>query len=172
MRSAGRIGLVIEPIINPHNLHIDGFNCQLPGSKINLILLDIHVRDLSPKGIIINDNRDLSEVADLVRLKPVIDIKFQLIEKVVLSGKKKIGKVAEYAIDDQSLFIQKIYVQPPIWQSVNHHRLIFDRSSIIEVTDTQIVVSGSEEKETQSQNVKTANMQAGYSSANTSLIKE
>lgn len=171
LRSAGRIGTVIEPIINPHNLHIDGFYCQIPAHKTNLVLLDIEVRDLSPKGIIIDDNRNLSEPEDLVRLKSILQINFKILEKPVLTDKKKIGKLTEYAIDQQSLFIQKLYVQPPIWQSVNQHRLTFDRNSVVEVTDTHIVVSGPEEKSTEVQNAEANGIPASYSASN-SLTNE
>lgn len=172
LQLVGRIGTVTEPIINPNNLHIDAFYCQSSGSKSNLVLLDIHIRELSFKGMVIDNQQALSEPKDLVRLQPILDIGFQLLGKQVVSGKKKMGKVTEYAFDNQSLFIQKIYVQPSIWQGINQHRLIYDRNSIVEVTDTQIVVSGPEETVNQTQDVKVPNVQPGYSSANTSLIKE
>jgi sporulation protein YlmC with PRC-barrel domain len=170
LRSAGRIGKIIGPIINPHNLHVDGFWCNLPGNKTNLILLDIDIRDLSPKGIIIDDNLHLSEPDDLIRLKPVLEIDYKILEKPVIANNKKIGKLAEYAIDRESMFIQKLYVQPPLWQAVNQHRLIFDRSSVVEVTDSHIIVSGPEEKQSETENVKRS-FTATYP-ANTSFIKE
>ena len=171
LRSAGRIGSVIKPIINPHNLHIDGFYCQVPGHKENLILLDIHIRDLSPKGIIIDDNRDLSEPDELVRLKPILKIDFQILDKSVVSSKRKIGKLTEYAIDLKSMFIQKLYVQPAIWQSLNQQQLTFDRNSVIEVTDKHIIVSGPEEKATKTKKIPNSQAQVNYS-ASTSLISE
>lgn len=171
IRSSGRIGIVINPIINPHNLHIDGFYCQSTHKKEKLILLDIYIRDLSSRGIIIDDHGDLSEADELVRLQPVIDLKFDLINKTVLAGNKKIGKVAEYAIDIDSLFIQKLYVQPPVWQSINQNRLTFDRNSVIEVTDTHIVVSGPEEKAGVKAKSKLPKFASNYS-ASTSLINE
>jgi len=171
IRSSGRIGTVIEPIINPHNLHIDGFYCQSAHAKDKLVLLDMHIRDLSNRGIIIDDHRNLSEKEELIRLQPVIELKFKLIDIAVLVGKKKVGKVAEYAIDVESLFIQKLYVQPPVWQSINQNRLTFDRSSVIEVSDTHIIVSGPEEKANSKSKASLPNLAANYS-ASTSLIKE
>jgi hypothetical protein len=172
IRSSGRIGTVIEPIINPHNLHIDGFYCQAIHSSNKLILLDIHVRDLSPAGIIIDDHQDLSESEDLVRLKPILELNFKIIDKPVVSSKKKIGKLVEYAIDKESMFVQKLYVQPPVWQNINQSRLTFDRSSVIEVSDTQIVVSGPEETDKAKRTVKVPGITANYSSANSSLTNE
>jgi hypothetical protein len=171
IRTSGRIGTVLEPIINPHNLHIDGFYCQVPHSKERLVLLDMHIRDFSPNGIIIDDHHSLSEPTDLVRLKPVLDINFELENKIVLVGKKKVGKIIEYAVDRDSLFIQKLYTQPPVWQSINQNRLVFDRTSVIEVTDTHILVKGPEEKVKVKQKTTVPKFSASYS-ANTSLTNE
>ena len=175
IRSSARIGTILSPIINPHNLHIDGFYCKAVHKNDRLILLDMNIRDFGPGGIIINDHNDLSEPGDLVRLKPILDLSFKLIDKKVISSKKTIGKVAEYAIEKESLFVQKLYVVPPVWQSIGTSRLVFDRSSVLEVTDSHIVVSGPEvpSKETK-KSVALPKFSAGYSanSTNNSLTKE
>jgi hypothetical protein len=171
IRTAGRIGLVLKPIINPHNLHIDGFYCQVSRSQKPVILLDMFVRELSPAGLITNEHNDLSEPEELVRLQPVLKLQFELIGKTVISGKKKLGKVAEYAVDKDSLFIQKLYVQPPVWTSFNQSRLTIDRQSVLEVTQSSIKVSGPEEKVTQTKPAKAPLLTTDYS-ASTSLIKE
>ncbi|HUD03302.1 MAG TPA: hypothetical protein VMR51_00700 [Patescibacteria group bacterium] len=171
IRNSGRIGTVLEPIINPHNLHIDGFYCQTPHSKDRVVLLDIDIREFTPAGIIIDGHTSLSEPDDLIRLKPVLDINFQLVDKPVLAGKKRIGKVAEYAIDKEGLFIQKLYVQPPVWQSINQNRLTIDRTSVIEVTDNHIVISGPEVKDTSKKTAAVPKLSTNYSTSS-SLIKE
>jgi hypothetical protein len=90
---------------------------------------------------------------------------------LLASGKKKIGKVAEYSVDKDSLLIQKLYVQPPMWQSFNQSRLTIDRQSVLEVTNTTIKVSGPEEKVTTTKPAKVPLMATDYS-ASASLIKE
>jgi hypothetical protein len=147
IRSNGRIGTVLSPIINPHTLHIDAFYCTSYHTRETQILLDMNVRDLSPRGIIIDDHVLLSPQDELVRLKHVLDLNYQLEDKPVLAGKKRIGKVAEYAIDKESLFVQKLYVTPPVWQNFQHHKLTIGRSSIIEITEKAIIVSGPEQKD-------------------------
>jgi hypothetical protein len=171
LRSGGRIGTVIEPIINPHNLHIDGFYCQSAHSDHALVLLDIDIRDISARGIIIDNHVDLSEPEELVRLQPVLDVNFQLEAKQVLVNKKKVGKVIEYAVETQSLFIQKIYVQPRLLQSLNQNRLTFDRSNVIEVTDSYVAFSGPEVKIGSTQTAKIEGLTTDYS-ASTSTISE
>ena len=171
IRTAGRIGLVLEPIINPHNLHIDGFFCRMPRSQQPLILLDMFIREISLSGIIINEHGNLSEPEELVRLQPILKLQFKLVGKTVLCGKKKLGKVSEYAMDSNGLFIQKIYVQPPVWQSLNQSQLTIGRSSILEVTNTHIKVSEPVVKAETKKAVASPIFATDYS-ANASLIEE
>jgi len=144
LRNGGRIGTVISPIINPHNLHIDGFYCKLQNSSNEGVLLDIAVRDISARGLIINDPSDVSSPDELVRLAPVLAIGYELAGKHVIANKKKLGKIVDYAIDTTGLYVQKLYVQPPIWQTLSQHQLTFDRSTIIEITDKSVIVRGPE----------------------------
>ena len=171
IRSAGRIGTVNGPIINPHNLHIDGFFATAMNGQNNGVIVDVDVRELSINGLIINDHEDITEQDELVRLQPIIDLQFELIGKTVYVGKSKVGKVEDYVVDTKSLFIQKFYVQPSLLKSVNTGQMIFDRQSIVEVTDKKIVVSGPEQsvKNFISQKLPSS---SSLSSASTSSISE
>lgn len=173
IRSAGKIGTIISPIVNPHSLHIDGSYCTSYHSHETQILLDMDVREWSPQGIIIDDHVLLSTKDELVRLKHVLELNYHLEGKTVLAGKKKIGKVAEYAVDNESLFIQKLYVSPPVWQNIGHHKLTINRSSIIEVTERSVIVSGPAQKATIESDIAKKPLRASVSySANASLTKE
>lgn len=146
VRSAGRIGKIIGPIVNPHNLHIDGFYCEAVNFPTPSVVVDMDVREIMPKGIIIDDHEDISTPDELIRLKPIMDIDYQIIGKPVFQNKKKLGKVVDFATDSISLYIYQLYVQPPLLQSMNTNQLLISRSSIVEVTDSRIVVSGTEQK--------------------------
>lgn len=164
IRSAARVGTVHTPIINPHNLHIDGFWCTSIHSQEQLVLLDMEVRELTPRGIVIDDHQKLSQPDELVRLQPILELEFTLEGKDVFAGKRRIGKLAEYALDQKSLFVTKLYVQPVLWRSMGQNRLVFDRSSVLEVTDTKIVVNGPEEHNKAKEPSRRSQIQAGYSS--------
>ena len=170
IRSSGRIGIVIGPVINPHNLHIDGFYCKTHNGQYNGIVVDIDVRDLSAKGIVIDNHEDISEPAELVRLKSIIDINYQLIGKPVYSGKSKVGKVIDYVFDVKSLFITALHVQPSLLKSFGTNQLIIDRQSIIEVSDSRITISSPDQKELSSLRQKFS--PASLKSASTSAISE
>lgn len=170
VRSAGKIGLVNKPIINPHNLHIDGFYAQAMNGQHTGVIVDIDVRELSPKGLIIDDHEDITDEKELVRLQPIIAIGFELIGKNVYVGRARVGKVEDYVVDTKSLFIQKLYVQPSLLK-ISAGQMIFDRQSIIEVTDTKIVVSGPEQKAAEFIRQKLPSS-ASMSSASTSSMSE
>lgn len=145
LRIGGRIGTAHTPIINPNNLKIVGWYASASdGSEV--ILPVIEIRDFIIKGLVVNDYTALTHPEDLVRLKQIIDLQFELIGKqVITEHKRKLGKVSDFAVDDQFV-IQKIYVNPTLFKSLTSDQLIIGRSSIIEITDKHIIVSDGLEK--------------------------
>ena len=78
-------------------------------------------------------------------------------------------------IDKESLFIQKLYVTPPLWRSFEHHKLTIGRNSVIEITEKAIIVSGPEqleESETKSAKSQIPAAYASSSSASNSATNE
>lgn len=142
LRANAPVAKTMQPIINPNNLKIEGFYVQDNRDRRQLILLDQDIRDLIAEGFIINDHDVLVEPADLVRLQAILKINFTPIGKqVVTSTKHKIGKVVDFATEVDSMFIQKIYVTQSLIKSFAGGNLGIDRTQIIEITDTTIVVN-------------------------------
>jgi uncharacterized protein YrrD len=53
---------------------------------------------------------------------------------------QKLGKLTDYAVDSDTLYIKKIYVSPRLIKSLTGGQFSIDRSQIVEVTDKKIVV--------------------------------
>jgi uncharacterized protein YrrD len=142
LRTASAVASIIKPIINPNNLKIEGFYCRDYSTKQVLILLEQDIREFQGNGYIVNDHDSLSNAEDLIRLKNIMTINFELINKKVetISG-NKVGKVEDYAVDNQSFFIQKIYSSKPIYKKLNNNRLMIDRSQINEITPQKIIIN-------------------------------
>lgn len=138
VRSSGRIGTITGVVINPNNLHIDAFKCRVLRGQEQL-LSPLDVRNISPKGVVIDDHDNLLDEGDAVRLKSVLKINFQLVGKLAYVGKRKVGQVDGYALDSESMFIQKIYVTPNLFARLKSDRLTYDRSLVKEVDDKKIV---------------------------------
>ena len=142
LRTGGVVATVISPIINPDNLKIEGFYCSDIFNKNILILLCQDIRELATKGFYVNDHEVLAEPEELVRPKTILDIRFELIGKPVITvSKEKVGKVSDYATDLSSMFIQKLYVSQSVFKSFTGGNLSIDRTQIHEITPKNIVIN-------------------------------
>jgi sporulation protein YlmC with PRC-barrel domain len=91
---------------------------------------------------VINDHDVLVGADELVRLKKIIEIDFELTGKIVETvSKEKIGKVSDYAVESQSMFVKKLYVSQSLLKSFTGGSLSVDRTQIQEITPTKIVIS-------------------------------
>ncbi|MEI7682763.1 MAG: hypothetical protein WCJ24_00490 [Candidatus Saccharibacteria bacterium] len=141
LRTGSQVATATMPIINPNNLKIEGWYCQDRFSKDTLILLSQDIRDVIPQGLVINDHDNLSEPGELVRLKEVLDLKFELLGKpAVTVNKQRMGKVEDFAVEVETFYIQKIYLTQPLIKSFKGGTLSVDRNQIIEITNRKIVI--------------------------------
>jgi hypothetical protein len=148
LHSEGQIALATEPIINPHNLKIVGWWCKSPISPKQLVLLAENVREFMPGGMAIDDDSALSTTEDLVRYQEILSIKFNLIDKLVKTKRRKLGKVNDFTYDE-SMFIQKLYVAKSLVKVFSSDdTLLVDRTQIQEVTNSYIMVDDGDVKET------------------------
>jgi hypothetical protein len=115
LRTGSEIATAQGPIINPNNLKIEGFYCYDRFTKQILILLYQDIRDVIKQGIVVNDHDVLTPVDELIRLKDVMALQFELLGKPVLTtSKQKVGKVSDYAVEVETMYIQKLYASQPL----------------------------------------------------------
>ena len=142
LRTGAPIANVTAAIFNPNNLKIEGFYCQDSFDKRELILLCQDIRDIMRKGYVVNDHDVLVEAADLIRLKDVIELNFELIGKPVQTvAKEKVGKVSDYATEMETMFVQKIYVSQSILKSFTGGSISVDRTQINEITPKRVIIN-------------------------------
>lgn len=142
LRTGSPIALTESVIINPDNLKMEGFYCLENDDKQRLILLYQDVRDILPQGIVVNDHEALTAPEDLIRLQKILDLNFDLIGKHVetISG-EKVGKVADYAFETATMYIQKLYITQSLLKSFTGGNLSVDRSQINEITPKKIIIN-------------------------------
>ena len=144
LRDDRPIATAVQPIINPHNLKILGWWCQ--GSGGQAVLLSDNVREVAPAGLIVNNEEDLSSPNELARHKEILDVRFELMGKLVKTKRYKIGKISDYSYND-GLFVQKLYVTKSLMKVFSKEdTVIIDRTQILEVTDHFILVKDTEIK--------------------------
>lgn len=141
LRTGGEVATARELIINPNNLKIEGLLCEDRFDKSRLVLLSQDIRDHIKQGLVVDDHEVLVAPEELIRLRHILELHFVLLNKpVVGTHKQRLGKVTDFAIDGDSLYIQKLYVGQNLLKSFSGGTLSVDRSQIIEITDRKIVI--------------------------------
>lgn len=140
LRTGGEVAIAHTPIINPHNLKIEGWYCKDHFSKETLVLLGQDIRDVINQGFVVDDHDVLAQPQDLIRLAKILALDFSLVGKPVYAAKQRLGKVSDFAVEVESLFIQKIYVSQPLVKNFSGGTLSVDRNQIIEITNRKIVI--------------------------------
>lgn len=149
LRTGRRIAIAEAPVINPHNLKIIGWWCNTNRADGTKILLTEDVRDSVVRGMAVNDEMSLSDPEDLVRHKETLRIRYNLIGKTVKTKHQKVGKVQDYSYND-GMFVQKLYVERSLMKVfAKEDVVIIDRTQILEVTDSHILVKSTEIKTTE-----------------------
>ena len=112
-------------------------------------MLTENIREMAPDGLMVDDETSLSSPAELARHREILDIKFQLPDKLVKTKRQKLGKVSDYTFDE-SMFVQKLYVTRSLTKIFSSEdTLIIDRDQILEVTDHHILVEDTDVKATE-----------------------
>lgn len=142
LQTGTKLGTAETAIINPSNLKIVAF--EVEGQNLDLhpsLLLVSDVRELSDMGMIINSSEEFVGEDDIIKLKPLYELKFDLIHKHVVDDRKhKIGKIIDYTIDPESFVIQQLCVKRPLLKSLSEAELLVHRSQIVEINDTQVII--------------------------------
>ena len=146
LRTGRPIASTVHSIIDPNTLKMLGWWCKEQSKKELVILLTEDLREVNQLGLAIDDHSALSEPEDLVRLVDVLNLNFELIGKPVRTKHRKVGKVADFCTDAKSYFIQKIYVSQSLVKAFSTDTLIIDRTQIIEITDSYVMIEDSEIK--------------------------
>lgn len=147
LRTGGPVGTALSPILNPNNLKIEGWYATANGERESYILPAGEVRDIIAKGIVVNDHTALTPTEDMIRLKKTIDLGYEVIGKqVITTSKKKLGKVADYSVDSDSMMIKKLYLNQSLLRGFSSEALLIDRNQIEEINNKSIIVSDTTDK--------------------------
>lgn len=142
LRTGSQVATAVAPIVNPNNLKIEGFYCTDRFDNSELVLLYQDVRDVIPQGLVVDDSDVLVDPEDLVRLKDILKLRFELIGKQVETvSKKKVGKVSDYAVETTTMYIQKLYASQSILKSLTGGSLSIDRTQIQEITNKRVIIN-------------------------------
>lgn len=132
-------GKVSGFVISPDKLSITLI--AVTDSRGVYYLLPDDIRFFNQERLIIDAEEKLSEHEDLVRHQAVISAAFNPIGcKVVTESGKRLGKVVNYAIDNTTWLIGKLYVTPGLLTNPLQQEHIIDRSDVINIEKNRITV--------------------------------
>ena len=146
MHSAGPIGTISAPIVDPDTLKIIAFYLAGPLIKGDANILDVKsIREYSKYGMVIDSIDELVAKDDVVKIGKIIDLNFDLIDlKVETKKGSKLGKVSDFTATDNDFTLQQLIVKRPLVKSFLDPELTIPRKEIVEVTDYKIIVKDEE----------------------------
>lgn len=135
------VALTRQPIVNPDDLEVVAFHCETTRQKSGKVMMARDVRQTAKDCLIIDNEDELSDAEDIVRLSELIARNYSPLEKIVFTqAGRRLGKVEDFTLNLNSHRIQKLYVRQSLLQSFKGSSLIIDRSEIVDVSGKRIVV--------------------------------
>ena len=149
IQTGSEIAKTIRPIVDPKDLRILAYEVESDLAKSHDMPIFVRladVRELSSMGFILDSIDDLIELNDVIKIKEVYGLGFDIIGIHVTDEKKrKLGKVTDFTVETGDFIIQQLVVKRPLLKSFNDTELVIHRSQIIEINPDSIVVHSAAE---------------------------
>jgi sporulation protein YlmC with PRC-barrel domain len=146
LQTGSELARTKSALIDPRNLKIVAY--ELSGYRLEqqpTLLLTKDIREISSLGIIIDSSDEFIGVEDVVRINEIYSLQFSLINKIVRDEKNsKLGKVIDYSMEPNSFIIKQLIVRRPLLKSFSDTEIIVDRTQIVEVNDTTVIIKHDE----------------------------
>jgi len=147
MQAASKIASISSAIIDPDSLKILGFHLSGPlVDRASENILDVKsIREYSRFGCVIDSIDELVAKDDVLKIKKVLDLNFELLGlKVETKKGTKLGKVIDFTVTSEDFVVQQIIVKRPMMKALIDPELTIPRREIIEVTDYKIIIKDEE----------------------------
>lgn len=142
LQTGTRLAHTLKPVINPANLHILAY--EVEGSLLAenpSFVRTKDIREYGRLGMIIDSNDELIGLEDVIQIQKIYSLNFSLNGMHVIDeNKRKLGKVEDYTLDTGDFVIQQLSVRRGFLQGLTDTGLLINRSQIIEINDTSIIV--------------------------------
>ena len=148
VQDSGRIATVVKSIVDPDDLKIIAFRAFGAIGENGGNILDVSsIREYSNLGIVIDSRDEFVSDTDIVRIKNVLELNFDLNGlKVVTKKGTKLGRIIDYTVTENDFLVQQVIVKRPAIKSFLDPELTIPRAEIVEVTDDKIIVRDEEKK--------------------------
>jgi len=146
VQDSRRIATISSVIIDPDSLKIIAFRVYGATNAEGGNILDARsIREYSHIGVVIDSADEFVSDGDVVKIKKVLELNFNLIGlKVETKKHSKLGKISDFTVTVDNFSVQQIIVKRPSIKSFLDPELTIPRSEIVEVTDYKVIVRDEE----------------------------
>lgn len=145
LHTAEVIAEVSGILIDPGKLEVAAFWVDDGESEEDLLLLPQDIRDAHGHRIFVDSHDVFAEPGDLLRLKPLLEKPFEIVDlPVITTMGRKMGKVESFAIHIPGLRVRKLYINPTLMQRILRDHYIVDRKQVVDVKEDRLVVEDTE----------------------------
>lgn len=150
LQTGTRLAFTSAALINPANLKIVAFKLEGPLLTEDPSFLRVaDIREMGAIGMIIDSSDELLGLDDVIKIKELYALGFDLIGMSVIDEhKKKLGKVDDYTIETGGFVIQQLNVKRGIFRGLTDTGLLIHRSQITHIDDNTITVKSTAKKAT------------------------
>lgn len=146
VQACATIAMIESPVVDPDTLQIIAFYVTGPvvDPASNLLAVS-SIREHSHLGLVIDDADEFIGPEDVVKIKNILELNFNLIGlKVETKKGSKLGHIVDFTFDLDTFTIQQIVVKRPALKAFIDPELIIHRREISEITDEKVIVKDEE----------------------------
>ena len=142
LQTGSQLALIGAPIIDPANLQILAYSLDNNSYSNDQMYLRIdEIRELSRIGFIVDSGEDFITTSDVIKIKEILDLNFQIIGMKVVDEKGNlVGKVVDFTMSLLNFTVQQLIVKRPLFKSFNSSELTIHRNSITAIDDEKITI--------------------------------
>lgn len=147
LQTGSQLATIGEPLIDPVSLKIVAYKLENNTVAPEEMLIRIaEIRELSRIGFIIDSADDFILPTDVIKIKELIDLNFDLKGmKVVDQKSAKLGSIIDFTINLSDFSVQQLIVKRPLLKSFNHPELVIPYNKIVMIDDEKVVVKSETE---------------------------
>lgn len=142
LQTGGQLAVTSRPIIDPADLRIHAYELEGPLlTQSPSFVRTADIREYGRLGMIIDSADELIGISDVIKIESLYGLGFPLIGlNVIDSNRRKLGKVSDYTIDSDTYVVQQLDVKRGLLRGISDTGLLINRSQILEINNTDIVV--------------------------------
>lgn len=150
IQTSSQLGTTSRALVDPRNLTIAAYEIVGPALEHQPSYLRTNeIREIGPLGMIIDSHDEIVGLEDVIALKKLIDLDFEIINlPVVDEHRRRLGKVQDYTLETTHFAIQQLHVKRGMFKSLTDTGLLIHRSQVVEITPDAIIVKGTGKRRT------------------------